>query len=1073
MKNKGISLFFKIWFHINLFTFTVSIAAIPLLKDYSNVINTALGIKTQIGSDSGENGSMYFDTKFSSMKEVREASLDIIEETVLEGAVLLKNDNKTLPLSKGDTVNLYGAASHYTVITGQGSSCNAKNVTGRTTLYQGLTNAGLSVNKMLDDWYKDNAGDSLGGSASKFIGNSTQESQYVVEDINWNDISSSAKTTKAKTGIMVIARNSGEACDQYADITMDDGTTRVVVSKNNNNNTSAGTGDALELTKNEKSVLENLKLLKDNGTLSKVIVLMNTASPLQCEFIDEDNYGIDACMWIGNIGFNGADAIGKLLVNDVNPSGKTTDTFFKNNKYNPVYYNFGSIQFQNHTELTKYFSTMGYVNNYYYVAYQEGIYNGYKYTETRYEDSVLGRENVGEYDYSKVVSYPFGYGLSYTDFKYSNMQVTKDAKEDIYHVSVDVENVGEYDGKETVQIYLQKPYTATDIANGVEKASVELVGFDKVFVKKGEKVTASIDVKGKYFAAYDADVEKTYVVGSKDSSDKYLLTAAKDSHDAINNILQFKNPYLDSKKIVSHDARDLGDKDLVWSEYIAYDNTKYSTNDFIESENENFEPEYEGQEANYGVSKITNQFEDCDFKKAGTFSSEEANQSYMSRNNWVGTYGKRITLTASSKLKEAQKNPTVSKDNIASPTYDKLSFYMDDAGTFDEIKLIYLRGKDYNDPTWDQLLDRISYEETCIILQTGLRSTNAINSIAAPSTSQQNGALAPIHERNYGELPDQSGFRGFAELLETDATTQAPPAFACNGLVAATYNVDLIERLGEQTGEEAAWAGYNGIYGLGVNIHRGSYCGRQFEYYSEDGFLTGVAAGYEAVGLHKMGVFVLAKHAVLNDQETHRAGLCVYANEQSIREVYSRALEVAIEIDREKTPNSVLGVMTGMNRIGAKWTGGQGFCNTVLKAEYGMRGFVVSDYNSSRPYMNPIQGVLYGNDLPDGNPAGARNGLDYDGNDIRFESYKDGYGELHWMMRNSVKNILYTIVNSNAMNGITSNSEFYIITPLWEKLLPVFDRVIKVSFIWSAVIYGGDLLIKFANKKLAKKIKES
>ena len=158
MKNKGISLFFKIWFHINLFTFTVSIAAIPLLKDYSNVINTALGIKTQIGSDSGENGSMYFDTKFSSMKEVREASLDIIEETVLEGAVLLKNDNKTLPLSKGDTVNLYGAASHYTVITGQGSSCNAKNVTGRTTLYQGLTNAGLSVNKMLDDWYRDNAG---------------------------------------------------------------------------------------------------------------------------------------------------------------------------------------------------------------------------------------------------------------------------------------------------------------------------------------------------------------------------------------------------------------------------------------------------------------------------------------------------------------------------------------------------------------------------------------------------------------------------------------------------------------------------------------------------------------------------------------------------------------------------------------------------------------------------------------------------------------------------------------------------------------------------------------------------
>lgn len=124
--------------------------------------------------------------------------------------------------------------------------------------------------------------------------------------------------------------------------------------------------------------------------------------------------------------------------------------------------------------------------------------------------------------------------------------------------------------------------------------------------------------------------------------------------------------------------------------------------------------------------------------------------------------------------------------------------------------------------------------------------------------------------------------------------------------------------------------------------------------------------------MHKLGVFVLMKHAVLNDQETHRAGLNVWANEQTIREVYSRAIEVAIEIERENIKTPMLGVMTGMNRLGAKWTGGQGFCNTVLRAEYGMRGYVVSDYNSSRPYMNPVQGVLYGNDLPDGNPQAQR-----------------------------------------------------------------------------------------------------
>lgn len=1068
MKNKA-GLFFKIWFHVNFFAYAVSIAAIPLLKDYSNVINTALGIKTQFGTDSSAEGDMYFNTKFKKMEDVRKASLEIIEETVSEGVVLLKNENRALPLSKGDSVNLYGAASHYTVITGQGSSSASKNVDERVTLYQGLTNAGLNVNKPLDEWYKNNSDGVFGGDTNKFIGNNGQETQYLVEDIAWNNITTEAKSLSAKVGIMVIGRNSGEAEDQYMDTTMDDGKTRVIISKSNHNNPNANTGDALELTKNEKDVLKNMKALKDAGKLSKIIVLMNTASPLQSEFVDDVAYDIDACMWIGNIGFNGADAIGKLLVNDINPSGKTTDTFFSNSKYNPVYYNFGSIMFGNVEELQeKYFATMGMQNHHYYVAYQEGIYNGYKYTETRYEDSILERPNVGQFDYSKVVSYPFGYGLSYTSFEYSNMQVVKDEEKDIYNVSVDVTNIGPYDGKETVQIYLQKPYTQTDIENGVEKASVELVGFDKVFVEKGKTVKASVEVKGKYFAAYDADVEKTYVVGSKNSSDKYLLTAAKDSHDAINNILRYKKDNLDLNKLVVHKGRTNGNKDLVYGEYIPYNNSKYSTNEFIESENENFEPHYEGEKANYGVDKITNQFENTDFKKAGTFSKEEESQSYLSRNNWAGTYGKRITLTASAALKEAQKAPGIEKDNIKSPTYDEVSFYTDEGGTFDDIKLIYLRGKDYNDPVWEQLLDRISYEETCQILQAGLRNTNAIPSIAAPSTSQQNGAIAPIHQRTYGELPDQSGFRGFAELLDPQAVNQAPPAFACNGIVAATYNVDLIERLGEQTGEEAAWAGYNGIYGLGVNIHRGYYCGRQFEYYSEDGFLTGVAAGYEAVGLHKMGVFVLAKHAVLNDQETHRAGISVYANEQSIREIYSRALEVAIEIDRERTPNTLLGVMTGMNRLGATWTGGQGFCNTVLRAEYGMRGFVVSDYNASRRYMSPIQGVLYGNDLPDGNTAGWSNGMDYDGNDVQFINYKEGYGELHWKMRTATKNILYTVVNSNAMNGITGNSSFYTVVPMWEKLLPMFDRVIETSFIWSAALYGGSLLIEFLKKLFAK-----
>ena len=160
----------------------------------------------------------------------------------------------------------------------------------------------------------------------------------------------------------------------------------------------------------------------------------------------------------------------------------------------------------------------------------------------------------------------------------------------------------------------------------------------------------------------------------------------------------------------------------------------------------------------------------------------------------------------------------------------------------------------------------------------------------------------------------------------------------------------------------------------------------------------------------------------------------------------------------------VLGVMTGMNRLGAKWTGGQGFLNTVLRAEFGMTSYAISDYNSSRPYMNPIQGVLYGNDLPDGNPAGNRGGYDYDGNDIRFQSYKTGYGELAWKMRDAIKNVLYTVVNSNAMNGVTGDTSYQTITPLWEKLVPVVQRVTMTLLAWAGAAFVIVFIFDFSKR---------
>lgn len=1090
MKIKGLTLTSKIVFHVTFVVACLMSVATPILLENAGIINTSLGITTSTGSGSANGDNMYFKTDYKTMDEVKQESKNLIEETMKEGAVLLKNDNTALPLARENNVSLYGVASYHSVVTGMGSSSfkvngNQDPFADIVTLEQGLTNAGLSVNQELNNWYRDNGLNYVGDSGSHFIGYEDQEVQTVVQDAPWSDLPE-AKNNQANAAIMVLARNSGEAVDLYMDTTLEseeNGTYRNIISKRHNGDPNNSVGDALALTQNEQDVLRNLKALKDDGKISKIIVLMNSASPLQCEFLEDEAYDIDAAIWCGTLGTNGANAIGKLLTGEYNFSGRTADTFWADSAYNPVYFNMGSYEYQNSSALKNYFATLGEYNNKFYVAYQEGIYNGYKYTETRYEDYLMSRENVGEFDYETVVTYPFGYGLSYSTFEYSNFNVVEN-DDDTYTLTVDVTNTSNIDGKEVVQAYVQKPYTQKDIENGVEKASVELVGFTKVDVPANETVQATITVKGKYLASYDGNVEKTYVIGSEDPNDDYLFTVGMDAHDAINNILQYKaqnGEEVDLTKISTNDNRGEGDASLIYAKHFDYDNETYSTNSYIEEQNENFTPRYEGEEANYGVNKITNQFDDTDFQKAGLFDSTESSQQYLSRNNWKGTYGKVITLTASQALADAQANPAVEQDNIDYPLYGQTEFY-ETADAFDEMKLIYLRGKDINDPDWEKLLNVITWDESVYILQDALRYTRGIDSIAAPMTSQQNGAISPVHSRTDGAIPSQNAFRGWAEEYES-GTDVKPTIFLCNGTVAATYNTELIHRVGEQTGEEAAWAGYNGIYGLGVNIHRGAYCGRTFEYYSEDGFLTGIAAGYEASGLHEKGVFVLAKHAVLNDQETHRAGLNVWANEQSIREIYCRALEVAIETDRELSYNEdgtrvympMLGVMTGMNRLGAKWTGGQGFINTVLRAEMGMTSYAISDYNSSRPYMSPIQGVLYGNDLPDGNPAGARGGYDYDGNDIRFDSYQTGYGELAWKMRDAIKNVLYTVVNSNAMNKTDGDTSFTTITPMWEKVLPIIQRVTMTIFAWAALAYSGisafNIYYVIKDEKASKKLK--
>lgn len=1022
----------------------------------ASAINDFLHISTQkIIDDGTQEKNIFYDSKYKTVDELRKSSEQIIEEVMGEGITLLKNDNTALPLSKGNSISLYGASSVDLVITGGGSSgSNTKIVKKAINLKDGLSESGLSINEDLWNFYKDNPKyyqkGKMGNDAS---GNQNQvgyyEGYYTI-DASWEEMPES-KNNQADAAIMVLSRTGGENIDLFRN-------KEEVVAGNKSVDEVSKTMssfDYLRLSDNESSVLKGLKALKDNGTIGKIIVLMNSANQIQTDFVDDPTYGIDSLLWMGTASSVGTRALGKILVGDINPSGHLSDTFWYDHSKNPVYANFGNIAYKNSNELNKYRNG----ENQRYTVYQEGIYNGYRYSETRYEDSTLKGDT--SFKYNKYVSYPFGYGLSYTTFSYSNMNVDvlTENNETIYSVSVDVKNDGFVPGKGVAELYIQKPYTSYDVQYKVEKASVELCGYEKTkLLEPGESQTLTINVKEKELASYDSNYAQTYVIGSNNPSDLYRFAIGKDAHDAINNILASKGQSPSSSNCM--DGK--GNEDLVWSTYIDFSDTKYYSNAFIDNALENSKERYDGDDINFGVAFITNQFDKVDFQKYSGFEAEERNQPYVSRNDFESTTYKTISLTASSKLANDQKTYQLSKDNVPYPTY----------GASNNLKLLDLRNDEegnlrpYNDPLWDKLLDQMSFEETVNLLKDGLRATQTVPSVVASKTFEQNGASGPVQA--YGSNSSGSTFEGWASYYQS-GVGEYPSIFPCNGIVASTFNKFLIEKLGEQLGEECSWAGYNGIYGLGINLHRGAYNGRAFEYYSEDPYLTGISSGYESKGIQSKGVFVILKHAVLNEQESYRYGICSWANEQTIRELYLKPIQICIDTGDEL---GMLGIMTGLNRLGAVWSGAQGFTNTVLRAEFGMNGYIISDFFQN--YMSPANGLMAGSDLPDGTTgAGANVSETKDGISTDLNQYKDGYGEFAWAMRESAHRVLYTVARSNVLNFTSSGMKIEIITPSWQKAvkageitLIVLVSISVTSLIILVVLDKTNILKKRSNKQL-------
>ena len=1027
---KGLKVVSKIFLILTVFIFGVSVVGGAILFENADAVNYAFNVKTQeiVHGESNNADAEYYKSAFTSVKEVKASGEKYANAVVSEGVTLLKNENNALPLKENAGVSFFSTSSVSPILVGTGSGAYEEG-TNIVSLKDGCEDAGLRVNGALWDWYSANF-EQYGRKKS----GGTIGTLFTIGDAKWSQISTNAKTDSAygDAAIFVLSRSGGEGVDS------------TIV---NGNTADFSDGNYLKLSPTEKDVLQNLKLQKDAGVFKRIIVLMNSANQVECEFVDDPQYGIDAFLWVGTFGETGAQAIGEILAGKVNPSGRLPDTFWKYHYLNPVLANY-AILVDGGSTVTQWAQTTN-IQTGKHIVYQEGIYMGYRYTETRYEDTVLkDKENVGDFDYYEAVSYPFGYGLSYTSFSYSNMTAAKVSKEDsglgetVYTVTVDVKNTGSVAGKETVQLYLQKPYTEYDKEHQIEKASVELVGFGKTdILQPNETQTITIKVSEREFASYDAYGEKTYIVDAGD----YYLTVAKDAHAAANNILAAKG------KTTADGMTEDGDAAFAKSFTLEFDAKTYAT-------------------AAATGNAITNQFDNADLKLYEGAGENKDNLQYITRSNWAGTVKLGLTkdnqrtnnfykVIATDKMQEDLTwswSYQVEPDDGEYPTYgsketsyqliDLRAYEDDDTDPTNNPKI------PYDDPMWEDLLDQLTWDETVFLLSHALRKTSAVESIGKPETLDHNGGCGPNLPYNVFSNINN----GLAVRNADPNMSEKPIIYPCNGLVAATYNLTLANEYGRQWGEDCLWAGYAGLYGMGLNTHRSAYGGRNFEYYSEDPILMGKIAAETTKGMATCGAYVYLKHCFLNDQETFRCGGWTWANEQTIREIYLKSFQIAIEEGGAQC------VMGGLNSLGVKWTGVQGFMNTVLRGEFGMTGHVVTDsygcYNGSF-----VKGMLYGNDLPDGS-------VNTEDETFEYAAPKYGkYSNLAWAMREAAHRVLYTVVHSNAMNGYTSTTRVVKITPSWITLVENVRVGSGIAVGVSVLLFGVASCLSVLSKRSRKK----
>lgn len=884
----------------------------------------------------------------------------LTEKICEEGFTLLKNDG-ALPIKTSAqnkvTLSVFGKNS-VNIAYGSSGSVGASG-DGATTLKEALEQAGYAVNEMLWGFYSN---DSLSGGGRG--DNSSMSSNNVDWGVPTGETPVSAYPQSVKdsfaqsnAALVVVTRTSGENHDLPT--TMKD-------KKGNPVKGAASASDHyLELDQNEQDMLQ---LACEN--FDKVILIINSSTTLELGFLDSRADGdvtvndydyaskVNAALWIGMPGAKGIKALGKILSGEVNPSGRTIDTYARDFMKIPAVANFSNDGKAN----TGVYSNL---SNAYYIDYEEGIYIGYRYYETRCLTD-------GEKWYADNVVYPFGYGLSYSEFSWEIVDKSKvngaALKQDSsFTIEVDVtNNSAEYAGKDVVELYATPPYTE----GKTEKSAKVLLAFAKTpLIEKGktERMTLTFD-------AYDMASWNSQKGGYELGKGEYVITLGKNAHDAVDTFTL------------------KADKDI---EYSKDPGTEYP---------------------------LKNRFDDAD----------DQLDAVLSRANWQSLKNR----TDSEKVASADFSAKLSSRETSNPLTETSREIIENqknrpaptSKSQNGIQLYELRGLSVGDERWDEIVGRVTVKDMWSLISMGAFNTKEITYVGKPKTM------------------DTDGPAGFVNFMSGTGEIYDTTFYCSECVVGATWNVDLAYEMGVAIGDEglmgdrrdsdsAKWRTYSGLYAPGVNLHRTPFGGRNPEYYSEDPVLSGELAAKVIEGAQSKGVYMFMKHFAVNEQETHRGGVCTWVSEQALRELYLKPFEIAIK------KGKATAVMSSFTRLGAVWTGGSyELLTEVLRNEWGFKGMVITDFASGQSHMNIRQMLYAGGDLwlDTINP----------GDSYRANNPVDVY-----CIQEATKHILYTVANSNAMNGIGEGVIYEMQMSYWRMGLIALDIVVGLALVaWLVVL---------------------